>query len=155
VKARPGRWFLFVLLLASLASLAACDKPLTVEQRVIATIRDMEARIEAGERRAFMAHVAEDFTGQREVMTRDQVNAMVLFQLNRHKRLQAQLFPIRVTETGPDSASATFRALITGGPNWIPENGKVVDFDTRWTLVDDEWMLRSANWTPVALDEVP
>lgn len=150
MKARPGRSFLVVLLLASLA---ACDKPLTVEQRVIATIRDMEATIEAGERRAFMAHVAEDFTGQHEAMTRDQVNAMVLYQLNRHKRLQAQIFPIRVTETGPGFASATFRALITGGPNWIPENGKVVDFDTRWIMVDDEWMLQSASWTPALLDE--
>jgi hypothetical protein len=150
MKARPGSSFPLLLLLVGL--LAACAKPLTVEQRIIATIRDMEATIESGERRAFMAHIADDFTGQREAMTRDQVQAMVLFQLNRHKRLQAQLFPIHVTETGPGAASATFKALITGGPNWIPENGKVVDFDTRWTRIDDEWMLQSASWTPVSLD---
>jgi len=148
-----ARWWRSFLPLLLLAALTACDKPLTVEQRVIATIRDMEARIEAGERRAFMAHVSADFTGQREAMTRDQVNAMVLYQLNRHKRLQAQLFPIRVNETAPGRASATFRALITGGPGWIPENGQVVDFDTRWIRVDDEWLLQSANWTPVELDQ--
>jgi hypothetical protein len=132
--------------------LAACNKPLTVEQQIIATIRDMEATLEAGERRAFMEHIADDFTGQQGAMTRDQVKAMVLFQLNRHKRLQAQLFPIRVKELGTHSASAVFRALVTGGPNWIPENGQVVDFDTQWVLTDDGWMLESASWTPVALE---
>jgi len=150
VSVRPGHLFLLMLILAALA---ACDKPLTVEQRVIATIREMETRIEAGERRAFMAHVAEKFTGQDAVMNREQLNAMVLFQLNRHKRLQAQLFPIRVSETGQGSATATFKALITGGPNWIPDSGRMVEFETRWILVDDEWLLQSANWTPVALDE--
>jgi hypothetical protein len=150
VKARPGRPLLFVLLLAALA---ACDKPLTVEQRIIGTIRDMEATIEAGERRAFMKHIAEEFTGQHEAMTKDQVQALVLFQLNRHQRLQAQLFPIHVTESGENSASAVFRALVTGGPNWIPESGQVFDFDTRWLLVDNEWMLLSASWTPTVLDD--
>ncbi len=148
---RPGRVSLLLTLLL-LAALAACDKPLTVEQRVIAAIRDMEATIEAGERRRFMAHIAEDFTGQREAMTREQVRAMVLFQLNRHKNLQVQLFPIRVTETGADSASATFTALVTGGPNWIPENGQLFEFDTSWTLVDSEWLLHSANWKPAVLE---
>jgi len=145
-----GRVFLLALLLPVMGG---CNQPLTVEQRVIATIRDMEARIEAGERRAFMAHIADDFKGQHEAMTRDQVRAMVLFQLNRHKSLQAQLFPIRVTDLGDQKASAVFRALVTGGPNWIPESGQVFDFDTQWRMVDDEWMLTSASWTPVALDE--
>ncbi len=141
--------FLAALLLAGLA---ACAKPLTVEQRVIATIRNMEASIEAGERRAFMGHIAGDFKGQRESMNRDQVRAMVVFQLNRHKNLQAQLFPIHVTETGKNTAKAVFRALVTGGPGWIPESGQVYEFDTRWILTDDEWLLQSANWTPATLE---
>ena len=95
--------------------LCACGQPLTVEQQVIATILQMEEKIEAGERRNFMEYIAEDFTGQNEAMTRDQVRALVVFQLNRNKRLAAQLFPIRVEETGEGRASANFRALVTGG----------------------------------------
>jgi len=129
--------------------LAACGKPLSVEQRVIAEIRDMEARIEEGERRAFLAHIADDFTGQDGRMTREQVRAMVVFQLNRHKNLQAQLFPIRVSQQGEGEATAKFRALVTGGESWIPENGQLFEFDTGWRLIDGEWMLVSANWTPV------
>jgi hypothetical protein len=144
----------FLVLFLLLAGLSACSQPLTLEQQIIAAIREMEAKIEAGERRRFMAHIAEDFTGQNGAMTREQVRAMVVFQLTRHKRLQARLFPIHVAESGTNTASAGFRALITGGPNWIPENGQVFDFETHWRLVDDEWYLYAASWTPVALDQV-
>lgn len=143
-------WLMVALVLAGAV---ACDKPLTVEQRVIAVIREMEAKIEEGERRAFMKHIADDFKGQNGAMTRDQARALVIFQLNRYERLQAQLFPIRVSSENADTASASFRALVTGGPNWIPDSGQMYNFQTRWRLVDDEWLLQSANWTPVALED--
>jgi len=134
--------------------LAGCGQELTVEQQVIAVIRTMEAELEAGERREFMAHVAEDFAGQSGRMNRDQVRALVVFQLRRYERLQAQLFPIRVTETGPETAGAEFRALITGGPGWIPESGQVYEFSTAWRRRDGDWVVVSADWRPVPLDEV-
>lgn len=133
---------------------AACSKPLTVEQQVIATIRNMEAHVEAGERRPFMEYIAEDFSGQDGTMTRDQARAFMVYQMNRNRRLQAQLFPIQVTETSATTARATFRALVTGGANWIPERGQVYDFDTRWRRDGDDWLLVSANWTPTPLEEV-
>ena len=135
-----------------------CSQPLSVEQQVIATIREMEAHIEAGERRAFMNYLTSDFQGRDGSMSRDQVQSMVVFQLNRHKRLQAQLFPIQVTTPEDGGAEARFRALVTGGPKWFPESGQVYDFVTRWRLVDGQWLLAAADWEPVeierALDEV-
>ncbi|MEE4218446.1 MAG: nuclear transport factor 2 family protein [Xanthomonadales bacterium] len=114
----------------------------------------MEAKIEGGERRAFMEHIGAGFTAQDGRMNRDQVRALVVFQLNRYERLQGQLFPISVLETGPETAEAKFRALVTGGPNWIPDSGQVYDFETTWRLEDGDWLLVSANWDPVPLDEV-
>jgi len=143
-----------LVILFLLLSLAACDKPLTIEQQVIFTIREMEARIEDGERRAFMEFIAEDFTAREGRMNRDQVRAMVVFQLNRYERLQAQLFPIAVIETGEGTAEANFRALVTGGPNWIPDSGQVYDFETSWRQDGSDWTLVSADWEPVPLDEV-
>lgn len=131
-----------------------CSKPLTTEQQVIAVIRDMEASIEEGERRPFMNHIADGFNGQNDQMTRDDVRGLVIYQLNRYQRLNAQLFPIRVSETGEDAATAKFRALITGGAGWLPENGQLYDFQTRWSRQSGEWMLIQADWTPVPLDEV-
>ena len=147
------RTFILIAVILSLAGLASCDKPLTVEQRIIATIRNMEAQIEEGERAAFMKHIAPDFTAQNDAMNRDQVRAFVIFQMNRHKNLSAQLFPIRVTGAG-DSATAHFKALVTGGPGLLPESGQVFEFETHWRLVDDEWLLQTANWSPNIFDDV-
>ena len=139
------------LLVVLLAGLAACGEQLTLEQQIIATIREMEARIEAGERRPFMAHVSEDFSGQNGSLNREQLRALMIMQLNRYQRLQGQLFPIAVIDLGEGAASAHFRALVTGGPNWIPENGQLFDFDTYWRRVDGDWLLHAANWEPVPL----
>ena len=66
---RPLSW-LTGLLLGLL--LSACTQPRSVAQEVIATIEQMDAQIEAGERRAFMQHIADDFTAQEGRMTRDE-----------------------------------------------------------------------------------
>lgn len=137
-----------------LAVLSACSKPLTVEQQVIAAIREMETRIENGERRQFIKHVSEDFSGQNGQLNRQELRGLVIYQLNRHQRLHAQLFPISVKESGEETASANFRALITGGPGWIPDQGQLYDFVTLWRFEDGEWKLYKANWNPVPLDEV-
>jgi hypothetical protein len=98
-----------------------------------------------------MAHLSEDFSGQNGSLNRDQVRALLIMQLNRYQRLQGQLFPIQVVETGADAASASFRALVTGGPGWIPESGQVFQFETHWRRVDGEWLLHAADWTPEPL----
>jgi hypothetical protein len=133
-----------------LALAAGCGAELTVEQQVIATIREMEARIEAGERRPFMAYVSEDFRGQGGSLNRDQLRALLIMQLNRYQRLQGQLLPIHVEETGEDTATARFRALVSGGPDWIPESGQLFEFRTGWRRVDGEWRVVTADWEPVA-----
>ena len=101
-----------------------------------------------------MKFIAEDFSAQHGRMNREQTRALVVFQLRRYERLNAQLFPISVTESGPETAQARFRALITGGPGWIPDSGQVYDFETTWRLQDGDWLLTGANWDPVPLDQV-
>jgi len=137
-----------------ICGLYACSQPLTVEQQVIAVIRDMEARIEDRERRPFMAHVAEEFTGQGHFTTRDQLNALILYHLNRNQRLQARLFPIHVTPTSQGKAEAFFRVLITGGAGWLPERGQMYEIVTQWQEQGGDWMLVSANWKTTMLEDV-
>jgi len=132
---------------------AGCERPLTVEQQVIATIREMEASVEEDERRRFMQRIARDFQGQRGQLNRDQVRALLVTQVNRYQRLSAQLFPISVSDGGDGTATANFRALVTGGPGWIPEHGQVYEFDTRWRRDGDDWLLVAADWVPVALED--
>lgn len=152
---RPVRcWRLAGCSIGLALGLAACSPSLTVEQQVIAVIRDMEARVEAAERRPFMSHFADDFTAQDGRMNRDQFNALVLYYLRRFERLTAQLFPIQVTAEGEDRASARFHVLVTGGAGLLPERGQLYQVETQWRRENGDWLLAAAKWEPVDIENV-
>jgi hypothetical protein len=141
-------------ILLALAVLAGCGREPTLEQQIIAAITEMESYGEEGRRGDFMAMVHDAFTGQGGVMTRDEFRLFMILQWNQNQRLQAQLFPIHVTDLGQDQASARFRALITGGRGLIPERGQLYEISTVWVLEGGDWLLLNADWTPAALEEV-
>ena len=152
---RPLPVLPFAVLAAVLAALlAACGQSPTTEQLIIAEIREMEAELEAGERLNFIAHVAEDFRGQGGAMGREELRAFVILQFNRYKNLQARLLPITVQVIGESEARADFQALLTGGPNWIPDSGQLYQIRTHWGHVDGEWLLTAASWEPVTIGEL-
>jgi len=126
-----------------------CSSELTLEQQIISTIRNMEAHIEAGERSAFMDFVAEDFYGQGGEFKHDQLNAMLLYQLRRHKRVHVQILPITVQAAGVDEAEARFQVLLTGGDGWMPDTGQLYEVTSVWQDQEGDWRLRSAQWQPV------
>ena len=133
--------------------LAACSESLTVEQQIIATLRNMEVAAEAGEHFDFMAHVAEDFQGQLGDMDRQAFHRFMIFQINQHRRLRAQFFPIYVTDLGNGQATAKFQLLVTGGAGLLPDSGQLYDVQTRWTRDSSDWMLTGAEWEPVRMPE--
>jgi hypothetical protein len=77
----------------------------------------------------------------------------MIFQINQHRRLQAQFLPIFVRETGEDTASANFRLLVTGGAGLLPESGQLFEVETAWLRSDSEWLLTAADWEPVQLPD--
>lgn len=140
-----------VLLLCCLAVslvLAGCGPSGTVEEQIEANIAAMEDAGEAGERGAFMAHVAEGFEAQEGRMTRDEFQGYLFFQLNQRRRIRAQLFPITVETQGPNLAEARFNVLVTGGGGLIPDEGELLSVRTEWVLEGDDWLLWRADWTP-------
>ena len=145
---RPGLTLLLGVMMA------ACSEPPTIEQLIIAEIRAMETEIESGERLNFMSHVSEDFRGQGGAMGRDELRAYVVLQFNRYKNLEARLFPISVTPISETEANADFKALLTGGPGWIPEDGQLYEINTHWRLEDDDWRLVAAYWEPAPLGDL-
>jgi hypothetical protein len=146
-RSRP-KVLLSLALLAGL--LVACSQELTLQQQIIATLRNMEAHIEQGERREFMAYVATDFRGQGGELNYDQLNALLLYQLRRYQRVHAQLLPVTVREAGLDEAEASFRILLTGGnKGLLPENGQLYEISSLWRYQDGDWLLQSAQWQPV------
>jgi len=147
------RFVLHITLVALL--LVACGKDLSVEQEIIAAIQSMEERAEAGEHFQFMGHISDDFRAQQGSMSRLEFHRFMIFQINQHRRLHANFFPIHVRESGETMASAHFRLLVTGGGNLLPESGQVFDVETQWLLEGGDWMLSEANWEVARLPDLP
>lgn len=135
--------------------LTACDDELTVEQQVIATIRNMEYAAEEGQHLEFMTYIAESFGAQQGSMDRREFHRFMIFQINQNRRLQAQIFPIYVTETGEETASAQFRILVTGGAGLLPESGRLFNVETNWLRDGGDWQLNQADWEPSSLPDLP
>jgi len=132
--------------------LSGCGSEPTLEQQVIAVIEKMELQAEAGERRAFMKHVDAEFTGQGGTMTRDDMRAFFVVQLNRYHHIEARLLPITVRDLGNGQAGARFRVLVTGGrPGMLPESGQLLQVSSTWVRKGGDWLLLSADWEPVDL----
>ena len=129
--------------------LVACSEELSVEQQIIASLRNMEVAAEAGEHFEFMGYVADSFSGQGGAMDRREFHRFMIFQINQHRRLQAQFFPIHVQETGKDQASAFFNLLVTGGGGLLPDSGQLFEVETHWLRSGGDWKLEKADWDAV------
>ncbi len=131
--------------------LLACAETISVEQQIIATLRDMEDAAENGEHRKFMGYVADEFRAQHGSMERRDFHRFMIFQINQNRRLHAQFFPIHVQESATGLATAHFRLLVTGGGNLLPERGQLFEVETQWIQTGGDWMLNKAEWEAVQL----
>jgi hypothetical protein len=129
--------------------LCACGAGDSVEDQVRETIAAMESAAEEGRPLDFMAHVAEDFQGRQGSMTRQDFLRLMTLQINRYRRLHAQLFPIEVTDAGGGFADARFRVLVTGRQGLLPEDGQLYRVETSWMREGGDWLLWRADWEPV------
>ena len=134
--------------------LPGCGAKLTVEQQIIATLHSMEEAAENGQHFEFIGYVADSFSGQKGSMDRREFHRFMIFQINQNRRLYAQFLPIHVQETVEAQASAQFRILVTGGGGLVPERGQLFEVETRWLRNGSDWLLITADWVPVYLDEV-
>ena len=137
----------------ALMSLASCNEKLSVEQQVIATLRNMEYAAEEGQHLEFMTYIADSFDGQHGSMDRREFHRFMIFQINQNRRLQAKFFPIYVKETGEDSAAAYFRLLVTGGAGLLPDSGQLFEVETQWQRDGGDWLLIGADWEAVQLPD--
>ena len=144
----------FVLnLTAAALLLVACGQELSVEQQIIATLRNMENAAEQGAHFEFMGYLADTFSGQQDTMNRREFHRFMIFQINKNRRLQAHFLPISVQEAGIDMANAQFQILVTGGGGLLPERGQLFAVKTFWQRIDGDWMLIRADWQAVRLTD--
>ncbi|MBK6332919.1 MAG: nuclear transport factor 2 family protein [Thermomonas sp.] len=133
------------LLLALLA--VACSRA-SPEQAVRAQVAALQAAIDARDAGEVEALLAADFVGNDGIDRRGakQLAAAVFL---RHRDVAAKLGPVSVELRGETDAIAKFSVLATGSSGGLlPEQGQVYQFQTGWRLVDGEWKLLNASWTP-------
>jgi len=129
-----------------LVVLAGCAKTPDVEQ-IQAQIEQQEVSAEAGEIGRFMDGIAEDFSGQQGALDAQGLRDMLRVQLLANTRIKVALSGVKVEVTG-DTATAEFSALLTGGPGFIPDAGKLVQVTTAWRKIDGQWQVVNATWDP-------
>lgn len=128
-------------------ALGSCSNE-SPEQAVRAQVATLQAAIDARDAGDIEALLAEDFVGNDGLDRRGarQLSAAVFL---RHREVAAKVGPVSVELRGEGDAIARFSVFATGGSGGLlPEQGQVYQFETGWRLVDGEWKLLSASWTP-------
>ena len=126
---------------------AACSKD-DPEQAVRLQVEAMKAAIDARDAGDVEDLLAEDFVGN-DGMDRRAIRQLAAGVFLRHREIAAKVGPVSVELRGESDAIARFSVLATGGSGgFLPQSGQVYQVETGWRLVDGEWKLLSANWTP-------
>lgn len=128
-------------------ALAACgsDSP---EQAVRKQVDAIQVAIDARDAGDIDGLLADDFIGN-EGMDRRGAKQLAAAVFLRHRDVAAKVGPVNVELRGQTDAIARFSVLATGGSGGLlPDSGQVYQVETGWRLVDGEWKLLSASWTP-------
>ena len=128
-------------------TLAGCsgDSP---EQAVRQQVDALQIAIDARNAGDIEDLLASDFVGN-QGLDRHGARQLAAAMFLRHREVAAKVGPVSVELRGEGDAIARFSVLATGGSGGLlPEQGQVYQFETGWRLVDGEWKLLSASWTP-------
>lgn len=141
-----ARWRLAIVLTVLLCALPACT-PDDPEAALRATVGQLQAALEARDAAAMQQHLADDFVGNGG-LDRDGARRLAAAYLLRHRDVGVTLGPLDVA-LAPSHATVRFTAVLRGGTGrMLPEAAQVQDVETGWRLVDGEWKLVSARWSP-------
>ena len=118
------------------------------EQAVRKQVAAMQTAIDARDSGDIDDLLADDFIGN-QGMDRSGVKQLAAAVFLRHRDIAAKVGPVSVELRGQGDAIARFSVLATGGSGGLlPDSGQVYRVETGWRLIDGEWKLLTASWTP-------
>ena len=134
--------FLFV----SILLLSACTRT-PDEQRIRETIAQMQTAIAEGAPRDFMAHISDDFIGDRGTVDRNGLANLLRIEALRNEKEKVLLGPIDVTLQG-ERATATLTATFAGGSSGsvMPERASIYSITSSWRKEGSNWRCYNAQW---------
>ena len=141
----PSVWRLLVAL-AFAGCIFACART-PPEQALRDTVARLQRDIAARDASALAAVLADDFVGNAG-MDRQGARRLAAGTFLRYREVGAKLGPLQVEMRGDRHATVRFTAAISGGAGLLPQDAQVYRVTTGWRLVDGDWLLTSAEWTP-------
>lgn len=132
-----------VLALACALALTNCSRS-SPEEKLRATIKEMQAAAEAREPRAFIDHVSKDFVGSPGNLDREGLRNVLRAVLVGQRRVGVTLGPIDVKLYGTDRARAMNQAFVTGSGGALDSDALSITSD--WRIEDGEWRCIAASW---------
>jgi len=117
------------------------------EQRIRETVAAMQAAMETRQPRDFMAHIANDFTGNDGTVDREGLHNVLRGVALRNGKLGVTLGPLDITLQG-DRATLDVTATFTGGEgdSLLPDRAAVYSIHSAWRREGPEWRCYSAKW---------
>jgi len=140
---------LFTIIVTTALLLSACSKP-PDEQQIRDNLDQVVKAVKDRKPKAVVEHLADDFLGQ-EQMTTEQVRQFMIAQFFRNQNINLVVTGLKISVEG-ETARVDFRAVLTGGMNWLPERVDYYQINSSWVKRDGDWLIHRANWKPVLLD---
>jgi len=140
---------LLTIILTTALLLTACSKP-PDEQQIRDNLDQVVKAVKDRKPKAVVEHLADDFLGQ-EQMTAEQVRQFMIAQFFRNQNINLVVTGLKITVEG-DTARVDFRAVVTGGMNWLPERVDYYQINSNWVKRDGDWLIHRASWKPVLVD---
>ena len=104
--------------------------------------------VKARQPKKVVEHLAQDFVGQEQMRTED-VRRFMIAQFFRNQKINIVTTGLNITIDNAQQAHASFRVVVTGGMDWIPDRLDYYQVETDWVKQDGDWLIRAANWKPV------
>lgn len=145
------RWLKTLGMLALACTLmiatTSCSR-VPAEQAVRKQLEVLQSAIDARDAGAVHDVLADDFVGN-DGLDRRGAHRLAVAMFLQHRNVGARMGPVTIKVRSDSEATARFSVLATGGNGGLlPESGQVFQVDTGWRLIDGDWKLLNASWTP-------
>ena len=142
-----ARWWRTAAVLLIAAVIAACARP-QPEEALRKALEGVQAAIEARDAGGLADYLGDDFIGPGG-LDRDGARRLAALHFMRHGDVGVLPGPLDI-ELQDGHARVRFSAVLSGGSGrLLPDSAQAWQVDTGWRLVDGEWRMSSAHWTPV------
>ncbi len=138
----------FLITALSLTSLSGCDTS-EDELALRENITSMRKAITSHKPEQLMQHIDSSYKSPAHLNFKA-LNTFVNYHLSNNRVIHLYLADIEIDIDG-DSAKVIFYSGVAGGPNQIPERGRLFKVGTRWLKTDGQWKVTQAKWRPALI----